>query len=122
GGGGAPRPGAREGESGAGCENGGVVRDAPTRAADLTVVQGSVSPLERVNAEVQRRLGGHFSYTRAVTFANQGGKKGRGGRWPGERWQRCWWGCWGLGQRRAQRRPRGGRPRGGRCRPMLAAP
>jgi tRNA A-37 threonylcarbamoyl transferase component Bud32 len=70
-------PADREGLSVAWFENGEVVRDEPTRAANLKAVQGSVSPLERVNAEVQRRVGGHFTYTRAVTFGNLGGKKGR---------------------------------------------
>jgi serine/threonine-protein kinase len=57
-----------EGLSVAWFENGALVRDEPLRAPILTDVRDGSSPLERVNREVQRRVGRYFTYSRAVTF------------------------------------------------------
>jgi hypothetical protein len=73
---GAQPPADREGLAVAWFENGEVVRDEPQRAANLKAVLAGSNPLERVNQEVQRRLAGTFTYTRAVTFANLGDQKG----------------------------------------------
>jgi hypothetical protein len=52
-------------------ENGEAVRDEPQRAPLTKPVEGG-NPLERLNREVQRRVQGHFSYTRAITYGNEG--------------------------------------------------
>jgi hypothetical protein len=52
-------------------ENGTTVRDEPRRAPLARPVKGG-NPLERLNREVQRRVKGHFSYTRAITYGNEG--------------------------------------------------
>jgi serine/threonine protein kinase len=52
-------------------ENGDMVRDEPLRAPLTTPVAGG-NPLERLNREVQRRVKEHFSYTRAITYGNEG--------------------------------------------------
>jgi serine/threonine protein kinase len=52
-------------------ENGEMVRDEPQRAPLVKpVVEGN--PLERLNREVQRRVKGEFSYTRAITYGYLG--------------------------------------------------
>jgi serine/threonine protein kinase len=66
-----------EGTSVAWFENGEVVRDEPLRAPNLKAVTAGSSPLERINGEVQRRVGRHFTYTRAVTFGTLGNAKRR---------------------------------------------
>jgi hypothetical protein len=52
-------------------ENGDTVRDEQQRAPLTTPVKGG-NPLERLNREVQRRVKEHFSYTRAITYGNEG--------------------------------------------------
>jgi serine/threonine protein kinase len=52
-------------------ENGDVVRNEPLRAPLAKPVEGG-NPLERLNREVQRRVKEHFSYTRAITYGNEG--------------------------------------------------
>jgi serine/threonine protein kinase len=55
-------------------ENGVTVTDEPQRAPLTKAVEGG-NPLERVNREIQRRVKGHFSYTRAITYVNEGDGK-----------------------------------------------
>jgi hypothetical protein len=52
-------------------ENGEAVHDEPQRAP-LTKAGEGGNPLEQLNREVQRRAQGHFSYTRAITYGNEG--------------------------------------------------
>ena len=65
----------RDGQAVAWFADGQVVKNEPERAANLGRVKGGDNPLERINDEVQRRVGKHFEYTRAVTFGNLGGKQ-----------------------------------------------
>jgi hypothetical protein len=55
-------------------ENGALVRDDELRAPSLKS-RPSSNPMVRINGLLQKRLGGYFSYTRGVTFANRGGQK-----------------------------------------------
>src|SRR5205823_3571608 len=52
-------------------ENGDVVRDEPVRAP-VAEPEEDGNSLERLNREVQRRVKGHFSYTRAISYGNLG--------------------------------------------------
>jgi serine/threonine protein kinase len=52
-------------------ENGDTVRDEPLRAPLAKPVEGG-NPLERLNREVHRRVKEHFSYTRSITYGNEG--------------------------------------------------
>ncbi len=54
-------------------ENGTTVRDEAQRAPLTTPVEGS-NPLERLNSEIHKRAKGHFGYTRAITYGNEGGE------------------------------------------------
>ena len=54
-------------------ENGEMERNQEYRAPLVTPVDGS-SPLERINSEIHKRAKRHFSYTRAITYGNEGGK------------------------------------------------
>ena len=66
--------GAETGLSVAWFENGALVTNEKERGPSMKNVVGSGSPMERINDEVQKRVGRHFGYTRAVTFGNLGGK------------------------------------------------
>jgi serine/threonine protein kinase len=52
-------------------ERGATVRNEPTRAPLTTPVEGT-DPLERINAEIHKRVKGVFRYTRAITYGNEG--------------------------------------------------
>jgi hypothetical protein len=63
-------------------ENGEVVRDEPLRSPTLTDEpraplanpMESTNPLERLNREIHRRVKEQFSYTRAITYGNEGNR------------------------------------------------
>jgi hypothetical protein len=55
-------------------ENGRLVTREKERAANLKDVGESSNPVLRLQYTLRERLGGHFEYTRAVTFGNRGGK------------------------------------------------
>lgn len=55
-------------------ENGQVVTDEKNRAANLKKAVGSSNPNVALQSELQKRLKDLFTFTRAVTFGNAGGK------------------------------------------------
>ncbi len=55
-------------------QNGELVTSEKDRAPSFKQTRASDNPVLRTQEVVQQRVKGHFAYTRAVTFGNEGGR------------------------------------------------